>query len=130
MFPAPLLLLPLGGFCLYGIGTITGVSFDRPIRTLFADYFLAIPVATVICMLIAFIAYALPRIISSISSSSSTGTTSERASRNTDGVFESALEKMDKGIPLNEREAKRIEDILNFKQNEEAKRIERKHGER
>lgn len=127
MFPAPLLLLPLGGFCLYGIGTITGVSFDRPIRTLFADYFLAIPVATVICMLIASIAYALPRIISSISS---TGTTSERASRNTDGVFESALEKMDKGIPLNEREAKRIEDILNFKQNEEAKRIERKHGER
>lgn len=32
----------------------------------------------------------------------------------TDGVFESAAEKLDKGQPLNDRERKRIDDIINF----------------
>lgn len=52
------------------------------------------------------------------------------SSHHTDGVYESATEKMDKGIPLNERENKRIEDILNYKDNERAKEIERRNGER
>ncbi len=47
-----------------------------------------------------------------------------------DGVFEAATEKLNKGIPLNEREAKRIDDILRFKERERAKEIERRHGER
>lgn len=33
----------------------------------------------------------------------------------TDGVFESATEKMDRGEPLNDRERKRINDIIDYK---------------
>ncbi|HEY5749194.1 MAG TPA: hypothetical protein VIU12_24160 [Chryseolinea sp.] len=51
-------------------------------------------------------------------------------SSRTDGVFESAMEKMDKGIPLNTRESQRIDDIWNYTQNKEADRIEKKYGER
>ncbi len=32
----------------------------------------------------------------------------------TDGIFESATEKLDKGRPLNQQERQRIEDILNW----------------
>lgn len=32
----------------------------------------------------------------------------------TDGVFESATRKLDKGLPLNEREQKRLDDILRY----------------
>ncbi len=49
--------------------------------------------------------------------------------KGTDGVFESATEKMDKGTPLNAREKQRINDILNYKENGRAKEIERRHGE-
>lgn len=45
----------------------------------------------------------------------------------TDGVYESALEKLDEGIPLNEREAKRMEDLINYDTDKRAKEIERKH---
>ena len=48
----------------------------------------------------------------------------------TDGVFESATEKMDKGVPLNDREKQRVNDILNYKENERAKEIENHNGER
>lgn len=48
----------------------------------------------------------------------------------TDGVYESAVEKLDKGIPLNEREAKRIDDLLDLSGKKEAEEIERRHGER
>ena len=48
----------------------------------------------------------------------------------TDGVFESATEKMDKGLPLNKREEQRIYDILHYKDKAQAEAIERKHGER
>ena len=51
-------------------------------------------------------------------------------SNRTDGVFESATEKLDKDLPLNERETKRIDDILNFKQNKQIEEIERRHGQR
>jgi hypothetical protein len=37
----------------------------------------------------------------------------------TDGVYESATEKMDRGLPLNDREAKRIDDIINYKNNKQ-----------
>ncbi len=36
------------------------------------------------------------------------------SSGGTDGVFESATEKMDRGQPLNDREKQRIHDILNW----------------
>ena len=45
----------------------------------------------------------------------------------TDGVYESATEKLDKGLPLNEREAERIDDIINYKRNKEIEEIEKKH---
>jgi hypothetical protein len=51
-------------------------------------------------------------------------------SNKTDGVFESATEKLDKGLPLNEREQKRIDDILNYDQKKRSEEIERKNGER
>jgi len=48
----------------------------------------------------------------------------------TDGVYESAMETLKKGIPLNEREAQRIYEIQNAKEIQEAKEIERRNGER
>lgn len=51
-------------------------------------------------------------------------------STKTDGVYESATEKMDKGLPLNDREQKRINDILNYDRDKQIRDIERKHGER
>lgn len=48
-------------------------------------------------------------------------------SSKTDGIYESALEKIDKGLPLNEREAKRMYDILHYKEMKQAEEIERKH---
>jgi hypothetical protein len=47
----------------------------------------------------------------------------------TDGVYESATKKMDEGLPLNDREKKRVDDILNYKDNQRAKDIERQNGE-
>jgi hypothetical protein len=35
----------------------------------------------------------------------------------TDGVYESATHKIDQGIPLTDSEAKRINDIINYKDN-------------
>jgi hypothetical protein len=51
-------------------------------------------------------------------------------SNKTDGVFESATEKLDKGIPLNDREQKRVEDMLSYDQKKRSEEIERKNGER
>jgi hypothetical protein len=48
----------------------------------------------------------------------------------TDGVLESAMEKMGKGLPLNEREAKRLDDISNYERKKQSEEIERRHGER
>lgn len=48
----------------------------------------------------------------------------------TDGVFESATEKLDKGLPLNEREQKRIYDILTYDDKKKAEEIEKRNGER
>jgi len=50
--------------------------------------------------------------------------------RRTDGVYESATEKLDKGLPLNEREKKRVYDILTSEDKRRAEEIERKNGER
>lgn len=37
-----------------------------------------------------------------------------KGGRSTDGVFESATQKLDRGEPLNGQERKRIDDILNW----------------
>ncbi len=47
--------------------------------------------------------------------------------KRTDGVFESAMEKIDKGLPLNEREAQRVHDILHYKENKQIEEIEKRH---
>jgi hypothetical protein len=52
------------------------------------------------------------------------------STRKTDGVFESATEKLDKGLPLNEREQQRIYDILTYDEKKKAEEIERRKGER
>jgi hypothetical protein len=36
------------------------------------------------------------------------------SSKRTDGVYESAVKKLDSGQPLNEREAQRMSDIINW----------------
>jgi hypothetical protein len=48
---------------------------------------------------------------------------------NDEAAFKAALEKIDKGLPVNEREAKALNDFLNKKDRERAKEIERRHGE-
>lgn len=48
-------------------------------------------------------------------------------STSTDGVFESATEKLDRGLPLNEREKQRIDDIINYKRNQEIEEIEKRN---
>ena len=53
---------------------------------------------------------------------------SGKSDRPKEDAFGSAREKIDKGIPLNEREAKSVEKFLNRKEDEEAARIEKKHG--
>ena len=35
----------------------------------------------------------------------------------TDGIYESSIKKLDQGIQLNDTEAKRINDIINYKDN-------------
>jgi hypothetical protein len=50
-------------------------------------------------------------------------------SKKSDGVYESATEKIDKGIPLNKIETKRIETIMGYKADSEAKEIEHRNGE-
>jgi hypothetical protein len=47
----------------------------------------------------------------------------------TDGVYESATKKMDEGIPLNDREKRRIDDILDYKDKARANEIEHQNGE-
>lgn len=37
--------------------------------------------------------------------------------KKTDGVYESATEKLDKGLPLSERERQRVNDILDYNSN-------------
>jgi len=38
------------------------------------------------------------------------------ASRRTDGVYESATRKIDQGVPLNDRERERMNDIINWEE--------------
>jgi hypothetical protein len=40
----------------------------------------------------------------------------KRGPARTDGVFESAIEKLERGQTLNEREIKRMDDILRYKE--------------
>ncbi|OJU98328.1 MAG: hypothetical protein BGO12_02760 [Verrucomicrobia bacterium 61-8] len=55
---------------------------------------------------------------------------SHTSSYKTDGVYESATDKLNAGLPLNNRERQRLNDILNYKQNKEIDVIERRNGER
>jgi hypothetical protein len=54
---------------------------------------------------------------------------SHSSKHDTDGVYESATKKNDEGIPLNDREKKRMDDILNYKDDQRAKDIEYQNGE-
>lgn len=58
------------------------------------------------------------------------GLSNSSSSKKTDGIFESAMEKLDKNIPLNKREIQRVDDIINYKDNQRAKEIEKRNGER
>jgi hypothetical protein len=78
------------------------------------DYPLAIPVLAAVILFF---------LLSLCSGGSGSGT------KRTDGVYESATEKIDKGVPLNDTEAKRINDIMNYNDNEKSKEIEHRNGE-
>lgn len=55
---------------------------------------------------------------------------SDHDSKKSDGVYESAMKNLDRGLPLNEREQKRIDDILSAGDKRRSEEIEKKYGER
>jgi len=52
------------------------------------------------------------------------------SSSSNDGVLKSAEEKVDKGLPLNDKEAKRLDEALDASGKRESDEIERRNGEK